>query len=200
MKIRPLGFSTKSGEFFEFNVQRRGEGLIRPFAISESVVLSEGDYWWNRYEVQARSFSGRLFSVGTNLNWGGFYTGRSVESSYNLIWRTSRNLNLSLTYERNWVNLAQGRFTTDLVLVRLEYALNPRLFGSFVSQWNSQDAAGLVNFRLNWIPQVGKDFFLIVNQYYDAIHGRSVAPDRRDCQTRLAFCRVKFSPFKSLRS
>lgn len=170
-EIRPLGFSTKSGEFFEFNVQRRGEGLIRPFAISESVVLSEGDYWWNRYEVQARSFSGRLFSVSANLNWGGFYTGRSVESSYNLIWRTSRNLNLSLTYERNWVNLAQGRFTTDLVLGRLEYALNPRLFGSFVSQWNSQDAAALVNFRLNWIPQVGKDFFLIVNQYYDATTG-----------------------------
>jgi hypothetical protein len=34
------------------------------------------------------------------------------------------------------------------------------LFG----QWNSEDDEVLLNFRVNWIPKIGSDFYFVVNQ------------------------------------
>lgn len=170
-EIRPLGFETRSGEFFEFNVQWRAEGLREPFEITDGVVIPSGEYWYNRLEVQAASFEGRIWSVGTRINWGQFFTGNSTESSYEFSWRTSQYVKLSANYEKNWIDLPEGSFDTDLVGSRVEYAVNPNLFGSLFSQWNSADEEAILNFRLQWIPIIGADFFFIVNQVYDTSDG-----------------------------
>lgn len=166
-EIRPLGFETRSGEFFEFNIQRRAEGLREPFEIREGVAIPAGEYWYNRLEIQAASFEGRTWSLYTKINWGEFFTGRSTESEYELAWRASRYVKIGVNYEKNWINLPEGSFDTDLLGSRLEYALNPNLFGALFSQWNSEDQEAIINFRLQWIPIIGADFFFIVNQVYD---------------------------------
>ncbi len=166
-EIRPLGFETRSGEFFEFNLQRKAEGLREPFEIKEGITIPEGDYWYNRMEIQAATFSGRTWSVYSRINWGDFFTGKSTESSYEFSWRASRYLKIGANYEKNWIDLPEGNFDTDLIGSRMEYAVNPNLFGSLFSQWNSEDEEAILNFRLQWIPIIGADFFFIVNQAYD---------------------------------
>ena len=166
-EIRPLGFETRSGEFFELNLQRRAEGLRGPFEIREGITIAEGDYWYNRTEIQAATFGGRTWSVHTRLNWGEFFTGNSTESTYEASWRASRFLKIGANYEKNRVDLPGGKFDTDLIGNRIEYAVNPNLFGSLFSQWNSEDDKAIINFRLQWIPIIGADFFFIVNQVYD---------------------------------
>lgn len=166
-EIRPLGFEARSGEFFEFNLQRRAEGLREPFEIKEGITIPQGDYWYDRMEIQAGTFGGRTWSVETRINWGEFFTGNSTESQYELSWRTSRYLKVGANYEKNWINLSEGSFDTDLIGSRIEYAVNPNLFGSLLSQWNSEDEEAILNFRLQWIPIIGADFFFIVNQAYD---------------------------------
>ncbi|MCB0497257.1 MAG: carbohydrate binding family 9 domain-containing protein [Cyclobacteriaceae bacterium] len=166
-EIRPLGFETRSGESFEFNLQRRAEGLREPFEITEGIVIPEGEYWYNRMEIQAATFSGRNFALDTYFNWGNFFKGKSTQSAFELSWRTSRYLKIAANYEKNWIDLPEGSFDTDLIGNRIEYAVNPNLFGSLFSQWNSEDEEALLNFRLQWIPIIGADFFFIVNQAYD---------------------------------
>jgi hypothetical protein len=51
------------------------------------------------------------------------------------------------------------------------YAINPQVFGSLLGQWNSAHEELNFNFRLQMIPSVGKDFFLIVNQIYSTSTG-----------------------------
>lgn len=166
-EIRPLGFWTRSGEFFEFNVQRRAEGLREPFEINDGIIIQAGEYWMNRLEVQASTFRGRSISLDTYINWGDFYTGDITESEVSLLWRISKHLTTSLTYERNWVSLSEGSFTTDLINTRFDYAVSPNVFGSFFSQWNTEDDEVILNYRLQIIPKIGADFFFIVNQVYD---------------------------------
>jgi hypothetical protein len=166
-EVRPLGFWTRSGEFFEFNLQRRAEGLREPFEISSGIIIPSGEFWMDRLEVQASSFKGRSLSFETSINWGDFYTGNITESELIGLWRINRFLTTTLGYERNWVTLPEGAFTTDLVNARFDYAVNPNIFGSFFSQWNTEDEQVILNYRLQIIPKIGADFFFIVNQVYD---------------------------------
>lgn len=166
-EIRPLGFWTRSGEFFEFNLQRRAEGLREPFAISETITIPEGEYWMNRLEIQASTFKGRSFSFDTYINWGDFYSGSITESEFEALWRMSKYLTTSVAYQKNWINLSEGKFTTDLINLRFAYAVTPNVFGSFFSQWNTEDEEVILNYRLQIIPKIGADFFFIVNQVYD---------------------------------
>lgn len=163
-QVQPLGFDTRSGESFDFTVTRSGEGLQQPFDIREGITIKEGEYWQTRYNLSTTTFSGRIISGSVNVDWGGFFDGRSVESSYGLRWRASQFLDVNFSYEKNWVWLAEGNFDTDLVSNRLRYAFNPDLFGSIFTQWNDLDQIAMMNFRLRWIPKPGTDFYLIFNQ------------------------------------
>ena len=122
-------------------------------------------------EIQAATFEGRIWSTYTKINWGDFLTGKSTESQYELSWRANRYFKIGANYEKNWINLPQGHFDTSLVGSRFEYAVNPNLFGALFTQWNSEDKEALLNFRLQWIPIIGADFFFIVNQAYDTSGG-----------------------------
>lgn len=166
-EIQPLGFETRSGESFEFDLQRMAEGLREPFEIKEGIAIPPGEYWYNRMEIEISTFEGRIWSAYTNISYGEFFTGKSTESIYELSWRASRYFKIGANYEKNWIDLPEGSFDTDLIGNRIEYAVNPNLFGSLFSQWNSEDEEAILNFRLQWIPIIGADFYFIVNQAYD---------------------------------
>ena len=166
-EFRPLGFSTKSGEFFEFNIQRDAENLLEPFEIHDDVLIPTGEYWFTRYEIQVHTFSGRpLFGFG-EINWGEFYKGHRTQLQLFLVYRLSKYLSFSVNATQNDVNLPEGAFTTQEYNGRVEYAFNPNLFGSVFGQWNSNDREMLFNFRLNWIPKPGADLYFVVNQSFD---------------------------------
>ncbi len=50
---------------------------------------------------------------------------------------------------------------------RIEYAFNPKLNTGFYGQWNNEDEEILLNLRVNWIPKIGSDFYLAINQSID---------------------------------
>lgn len=168
---RPLGFGTKSGEWFEYNIQRFYDRLDKPFEIHDGVELPVGGYWYTRHEIQAYTFRGRRISFGGESSWGGYYTGKRNE--YFLIARANINkhLNLRADYGFNRLSFPQGSFSTHEVGGRVEYAFTTKLYTSLFGQWNNEDQQVLLNFRINWIPVIGSDFYLAVNQLYDTSGG-----------------------------
>ncbi|MFN3529893.1 MAG: DUF5916 domain-containing protein [Bacteroidia bacterium] len=167
-----LGFDTKSGESFTLNHALVAEGLRAPFTIARDVVIPEGMYWWRQSNARFRTFRGRLLALDSRMSWGEFYNGNSLQTQTELLWRSSRYFGLSLRYEHNNVALPVGSFQTNLIGSRITYALNPNLFGSLLSQWNSAQNEFNINFRLQFIPIIGTDFFLIVNQVFDTQTGQ----------------------------
>lgn len=166
-QAQPFGFQTRSGESMSFAVARNGEGVRFPFQLGEDITVDAGEYWTTRYTVNASTFSSRILSGGVTFDWGDFFDGRSFQSNYSMNWRTSRFLTIGLDYERNRVYLPDGTFHSDLVGSRLDYAFTPDIFGSVFAQWNDRARLGIMNYRLRWIPKLGTDFFLILNQRYD---------------------------------
>jgi len=169
-EIRPFGFFTRSGEFFNVMVDHHAEGLIEDFPIyrpqgrpDDAVTIPQGEFWFTRYRLQAGTFSSRTLSGSVRLSTGQFYNGTSTQQRWEGRWRTSPYLTVSAFLEWNNVNMPEGDFSNQLFGTRLEYAFNPRVFGLLYTQINQDADLFVLNFRLQWIPIIGADFFFIVN-------------------------------------
>jgi hypothetical protein len=161
---RPLGIRFKSGEFIEFNVQHNFDRLTGSFDILDTIIIPAGDYWDNRMEVQFNTYSGRKLSASLDFSSGEFYTGSRNEIDVNLIWNINKHWNLTGGMEKNYLHLPQGNAVATEFSGRINYAYNPKLNCGLFGQWNSEDEEILLNFRFNWIPKIGSDLYLIVNQ------------------------------------
>ncbi|HDL19625.1 MAG TPA: hypothetical protein ENH29_11275 [Bacteroidetes bacterium] len=168
---RPFGFGTKSGERFEYNIQRFYDRLDEDFEIHDGVILPTGGYWYNRNEIQASTYSGRKLSFDVGTSWGDYYTGRRTELEIQAKVKVNKHFNLRTDYSYNRLRFPQGDFATHEIGGRAEYAFTTKLYSSFFGQWNNEDDKILFNFRVNWIPVIGSDFYLAVNQLYDTGDG-----------------------------
>jgi len=163
-EFRPLGFVTKSGEVFEFNIQRKAENLLEDFEIHDGVVIPTGEYWYTDWELQLETFEGRKVYGSVFFNWGGFFNGTRNVYEGQLTWQTNRFIKFSASYAQNDIRLPEGDFVVHEVGGRADFAINPDLFGSLYGQWNNEDNVILFNFRVNWIPTPGTNFYLFRRQ------------------------------------
>ena len=83
----------------------------------------------------------------------------------------NRHWYLSAEWSRNWLGFTNLDFVTDEVSGRVIYAYNPKLNSSLYAQWNNENEEVLLNFRVNWIPKIGSDFYFVINQVIDTDNG-----------------------------
>ncbi|MEJ7674470.1 MAG: hypothetical protein WKF59_17680 [Chitinophagaceae bacterium] len=166
---RPLGFSTKSGERFEYNLKQTFERLDTTFDLTDSVKFIKGKYWMNRQEIQAGTFKGRKFWVDVSYLWGKFYTGKiyTLETSVGI--NVNKHLNFKTDYNYNCIKTNLGNIYTNELAEYINYAFNPKLDVALFIQWNSLDDFLLGNFRLHWIPKIGSDMYIVFNRQYDKL-------------------------------
>jgi len=167
MEFRPLAIFFKSGEALEINIQRNAENLTEAFEIREGHVIGAGRYWTNRGEIQFETFDGRPVVAAAGVNWGKFYDGSSTEWEADLTWKPSKFFSAGTSFQRTDIRLAEGAFAIDEVVGRLNFSLNPRLFGSIYAQWNNDDDEIRFNFRVSWIPKPGAYLYFVLNQFGD---------------------------------
>ena len=167
-RIQYFGADLKSGDKMVLNHTIVAEGLINDFEISKGVNITKNTYWWRQWEADVKTFRGRTFAIASNFIWGEFYDGSALRNRTDVFWRAGKYLNMSVRYEINDVKLTGGSFQTNLIGSRIEYAVNPNLFGSVLSQWNTNQNELNVNFRLRYIPKIGTDLYFIFNQLYNA--------------------------------
>lgn len=164
IEVRPLGLYTKSGEFIEFNLIRIFDRLDEPFEIVEDIEINKGKYWYDRYEVQVETFSGRKIAGECQVTWGDFYTGERTELECYIEWNLNEHLNIGADWQRNIINLAEGDFITDETGGKIEYSFNTKMNTSLFGQWNNEDNEIVLNYRFNWLPKIGSDFYFVINQ------------------------------------
>jgi hypothetical protein len=161
---RPFGFVSKSGESMEFNVQHLFDKPSEDFELIDSVNIKAGSYWDNRFEIQFKTFKGRMLSSEVKASIGEFYTGHRQEFEFSMNLNMNKHLNLVFDWQRNYVSLPQKSFTTDEIGGHIDYAFNPKLQTSLFAQWNNEDSEILINYRINWIPKTGSFFYFVINQ------------------------------------
>jgi len=171
-EFRPLGFSTRSGEYFEFNIQRKAENLTEDFNIYDNIIIPKGEYWFTDWELQFSTFDGRKVYGGVYVNWGGFYNGKQTILAGEFTWQPNKFVKFSADYQQHRIALPEGDFIVHEIGSRIDFAMNPDLFGSAFAQWNNEDKEILLNFRVNWIPKPGANLYFVVNQGYDTQNQR----------------------------
>jgi hypothetical protein len=94
---------------------------------------------------------------------------------------------LGLGYEFNDIDLPQGSFVTRLAGFRADVAFSSKLSWVTRVQYDNVSELMGVNLRLHWVPEAGRDGFIVINHNLEDF-------DRDDrFHSSLAETSVKFS-------
>ena len=162
-----LGFQTNSGENFEWNIQRFADAPPDSIEFLGNQI-SPSTYWWTRWELQFATNDSRVLSFFSLHSWGGFYNGNREIYLFQPHLKLGSHFSLGLDYRRNEVQLPTGIFTTNEVGATINYGFSTMLNSSLLAQWNNDDKEINMNFRLHWIPEIGSDLYVVVDQAFDA--------------------------------
>lgn len=176
-----FGIEFENSDRFNVEFTQSYEFLEEPFEIASDVTIPVGGYSFQdvltSFEFgRQRRISGRL-----SAQHGGFYSGTktSVEfgvggggfrggSRLELTPRLSVEPGLSL----NWLDLAEGQFTTQLVTARTTYTVTPLMFVSALLQGNASNHSLGANIRFRWEYQPGSELFVVYNEQRDTLTPR----------------------------
>jgi hypothetical protein len=153
-------FNVVYGSTYEF--------LPRPFPIAAGVVLPVGGYDFNSVRAGFNAGQQRPVSGNLAIEYGTFYSGHKStvgisRGRYNLTPKISVEPSVSF----NWVDLAEGAFTTHVIGSRLTYTRTSRMFVSALLQYNSGASSIGSNVRLRWEYRPGSEIFLVYNDQRD---------------------------------
>ena len=112
----------------------------------------------------------RRLSGSVSAEYGTFYDGHKTTFSVNRgRVNFSPHLSVEPTFSINWVDLAQGRFTSRLVGSRITQTMTPRMFMSALVQFNSGTNTVAANVRLRWEYRPGSELFVVFNEQRDTL-------------------------------
>jgi hypothetical protein len=164
-------FTNQTNDSLSFGCTRETEGVVEPFTLLRrrppgmDVVIQPGLYEFDSCRAQVRAGSQRKFSGSISYESGEFYDGDRVSIRPSLNWRPSAHFAMSLEYSLNDIDVPvpEGAFTTRLTQLTTEVVFSSTLSWVNLIQWdNGSDTVGL-NSRLHWVPQAGRDFYLVLN-------------------------------------
>ena len=158
-----VGPAFESGDEVSFQIERRSEKLLEPFALRDDIVFPADEYWTTGWSIGGETSSKRPIRGQARYGESGFFSGDRRQYDVEAEWSPDPHLSLGLGWERNDVEAPEGDLTTDLGVLRVGYALSTRLGVNALVQYNSDSDEMSTNLRLNWIWAPGSDLFVVVD-------------------------------------
>ena len=81
----------------------------------------------------------------------------------------TQQLSVEPSVSVNWVDLAEGSFTTELATARTTYSVMPLMFVSALVQYNSSNHSLGANIRFRWEYQPGSELFVVYDEQRDTM-------------------------------
>ena len=175
-----FGIEFESSDMFDVSYTRSYEFLKQPFEIAPAVVLPVDGYEFQQTEVMLTLGQQRAFTGAVAVARGSFYSGDKTSISlFHGRQELTPRLSLEPSVSLNWIDLPEGRFSTELVTARATYTLSPLMFVSALVQYNSSTASVGANVRLRWEYHPGSELFVVYNEARDTLRpGRPELQDR----------------------
>lgn len=173
LQSESLGFRismfSHAGDRVFTGCSRDTEGLIRTFTIrrardrADNVVISPGLYSFNSCTLNVGTADQRKVAGRMSYESGDFYNGRKVSLQPGITWRPSSHFALDLQYRVDDIELPQGSFVSRLTRLRTDVVLSSTLSWVNLVQWDNDTYQFGINSRLHWIPQAGREVYLVLN-------------------------------------
>jgi hypothetical protein len=152
------------------------EFLPEPFRVASGVIVPVGGYDVAGLRAGATFGQQRAVSGNLSVEHGAFYSGHKTAVGFGRgRLNITSHFSVEPSFSLNWVDLAEGSFTTRLVSSRLTYNVTPLMFVSALLQFNSESHAVAANLRLRWEYRPGSELFVVFDEQRDTL-GRGFPP------------------------
>jgi hypothetical protein len=142
------------------------EGVVRPFEISEDIVIPEGTYNHQEAQLVLITNPSKPFYLNIRSVLGGSFGGDRYLHTGILGMRIGDKFNSEYSLALNDVRLPAGDFVAKIFAARVSYSFRPRInFQSFV-QFNSEADLWSLNLRFSLLEQANTGLFLVYNDVY----------------------------------
>ncbi len=166
--MSPIGIETENGDQLRFGIHRTFDKPVEDFEIFNGTQILAGNYWYTTYGASIETSSSRNVYAELDYSWGGYYSGSRKFFSSQLSLIANQHLTISGDYSFNQININNNSLKTHEIGSRLTYSFSTKVASSIFTQWNNEDNEVNINYRINWKPKVGSDFYLVINQLLSA--------------------------------
>ena len=163
LALRALEVETSGRDQLRLRFYSTDETLREEFEISDGVLLPVGDYSFDEYELRFATGNQRKLSGAVEFRQGDFYSGERTGVVTQVGWRPTRHFRIAAEYEYNDVTLPEGDFIARLARLTLEAAFSSTLSWVNLIQYDNVSESIGVNSRLHWVPQAGREGFVVLN-------------------------------------
>lgn len=160
-----LEIELKDGKQLQVSGRSNYESVLEAFDVAGATVPG-GEYWFHDARVRLELARSARFRGDYEVTAGSFYDGTRVGVALSPSWNPSKYVELSGGYEVNRLAFAERdqRVTAHLGRVKVQLALNTRLFfNTFVQYSNVADLAAF-NARFRYHFREGTDLWLVYNE------------------------------------
>ena len=171
LDARVFSISTDAGDQIRLLYTDTREVLDEPFTIWDPdsssgeapVTIPVGDYSFDDYGVQFMSESSRRLSGQLTYRTGDFYSGKKDHVSAQMTWTPTEHWRVFWSYTYNDITLPEGDFSLRLARVGLDFVFSNTLSWVNLLQYDNDSELVGINSRLHWIPQAGREAFIVLN-------------------------------------
>jgi hypothetical protein len=142
---------------------RNFERLDKPFEVFPGVNIQPGRYGYSEMVLNYGTDQAARFFAQGNLSVGNFYAGTIRTVNFNGGYRRGQNLTWTGGYIRNYIDVPEGAFTTDLIGFRFNWSFTPKSYIQSFTQYNSRTSQVGSNVRLALLSTSSTGFFLVYN-------------------------------------
>ena len=151
--------------------QNQKEGVREPFEICDGVIIPPGDYSFDQVRAGVSTGPHRRFVTSASYATGDFYDGQLDNVNASVEWIPVPRFRAVIAYDYNDVELPQGDFVVRLARVGLDVIMSAKLSWVNLIQYdNASDTTG-INSRLHWIPEAGRELFIVLNHNLEDFDG-----------------------------
>jgi len=175
-----VGTTLEDGSYINVIYQKNLDVLDTPFEV-QSVTIPVGTYRFDEVTLTYNTSPARRFYERFTYSPQQYYGGTRHDIEAALGFRASSQLATEVQYQRNDVNLPQGDFLVNLAILRIDYALSPRMTVRSLTQYNSATHEITNSIRYNFIYRPGSDLYIVYNdlQQSELPHSRFAPSDRQ---------------------
>lgn len=160
-----LGTRFQNGTYLNVVFNRWLDVLDEPFEIQKDVKIPVGTYRYNELQLTYNSAPAKRFYQRVSYSPQTFYDGTRHDIDFTLGVRASGRASGEFALQRNDVKLPVGNFVVNLSILRLDYALSPRMTIRSLSQYNSLTRQVTASLRYNFIFRPGSDLYVVYDEF-----------------------------------
>lgn len=166
-------YNFKKGAAGVFSLKYAFDDVIEPFNLTEQITIRPGKYSFPSLSWMHFTPPNYSLNLNANLEAGPYYGGRKYTTEFTLSWATSASLELSSTYNFNYLDFSPVLDRLHIGRLKMLYMYSTSLSVSAFLQLNSLEQNWLANIRLRYNPKEGNDLYLVYNEDFNQNRDRS---------------------------